>query len=158
MSTNRCKGAFFCSASSTARMMRALIESAVALTVSVLSNASVPAKTREPTVFDAGIDSPVIIDSSMEPAPSSTIPSKAARSPGSMRYRDPAGTASAFIRFQLSPTLTVTSVGATSISLRRCEPGSCSCPQWLRRSHKAPLPWRLQARPPSKRHRSRRRS
>ena len=37
-------------------MMRALIESAeaaVALTVSVLSNASVPAKTREPTVFDA---------------------------------------------------------------------------------------------------------
>lgn len=61
-------------------MMRALIESAeaaVALTVSVLSNASVPAKTREPTVFDAGIDSPVIIDSSMEPAPSSTIPSNA---------------------------------------------------------------------------------
>ncbi len=69
-------------------MMRALMESraaAVARMTSVLSSASAPAQTLAPSVFCTGSDSPVIMDSSIEPVPSITTPSNAARSPGSTR-------------------------------------------------------------------------
>jgi hypothetical protein len=87
-----CAGARFSRASSTRRMIRARSVSSapwVTSTVRAPPERIVAAKTWSPASFRTGSDSPVIAAWSTSPAPSSTFPSDAIRSPGCTRIRSP---------------------------------------------------------------------
>ena len=79
-------------ASATARAMRASAVASPTARASITSAAApltVPPVTRSPGVFSTGSGSPVIVDSSIAPRPSTIIPSQGARWPGSRRRRSP---------------------------------------------------------------------
>mmetsp|Transcript_61810 Transcript_61810/g.146297 ORF Transcript_61810/g.146297 Transcript_61810/m.146297 type:complete len:219 (-) Transcript_61810:3343-3999(-) len=84
-STSRWIGAFFACADSTSRTMRARVDSAPTAVVRMSSRPSAltePPVTRSPTCLATGRLSPVISDSSISLAPSTTSPSTGIRSPG----------------------------------------------------------------------------
>ena len=68
--------------------------SEVVLITIVVSITMVPATTLSPGPFGTGADSPVIIDSSIKPIPSSIVPSNGTVSPASILTSEPLGTKS----------------------------------------------------------------
>ena len=101
--------------------------------------------TVSPLVFSTGMDSPDIMDSSIEDRPSTTTPSTGILSPGRMRSLSPTTTASISISSSVpSGRMTVAVLAARSSSARIAEP-VCSrarisriCPSRTRTTITAP--------------------
>ncbi len=118
-SRNRCVGACASCASSTRRMMRARVVSAptpVADTRSIPPREIVPAKTRSPTCFSTGMDSPVIDASSRTPCPPTTSPSTGTFAPSRTTTVSPGRTSAAGTSTVDVPRTTTARSGATATS------------------------------------------
>ena len=95
---------------------------------------TVPPMTWLPGSFSTGIDSPVIMDSSIAPVPSMTIPSTGTLSPGRTRRISPGFTFSTGISSSLLPRTTRAVLGVRSSKARIADPvrlralNSSTCP------------------------------